>query len=169
MREAVQGAALLHLQGVDLPGAPRQRLKGEVIREFLYPRGFEVSEILDGLGEGVCFFPVDRTSQTALDISDTNTTPEVEAALALGPDSYTVDLTLISGEFDLEGLVDYGAPILIGATESCLSALVGLLSEEHRTAITIWDSLRWTLSTDSYDPRQLGQTGFPALGWHAED
>jgi general secretion pathway protein D len=117
--------ALNQKKGVDLLSAPRVTTKSgvraviEIIREFRYPTEFDPPQIPQtfggnngpggGGGGGVSVFPVTPTTPTAFETRNTGVTLEVEPTV--GPDGYTIDLTLVPQVVEFEGFINYGSPI----------------------------------------------------------
>ncbi len=117
--------ALNQKKGVDLLSSPSvttksgQRATIEVIREFRYPTEFEPPQIPTNFGGGgtgnalgtsvVAVFPVTPTTPTAFETRNTGVTLEVDPTV--GPDGYTIDLTLVPQVVEFEGFINYGSPI----------------------------------------------------------
>ncbi len=119
--------ALNQQKGVDLLSAPRVTAKSgqkatiEIIREFIYPTQFQPPQIPQTIGStGGGFisatgassapsFPVTPTTPTAFEKRNTGVTLEVDPVI--GPDSYTIDLTLQPQVVDFDGFINYGSPI----------------------------------------------------------
>ena len=118
--------ALNQKKGVDLLSSPSittksgQRATIEVIREFRYPTEFEPPQIPQNFGGGgggnnltgtavVAVFPVTPTTPTAFETRNTGVTLEVDPTV--GPDGYTIDLTLVPQVVEFEGFINYGSPI----------------------------------------------------------
>src|SRR4030095_9326548 len=120
--------ALNQKKGVDLLSAPRvttksgQRAVIEIIREFRYPTEFDPPQIPqnfgntggNGGGTGVTLqlpgsFPVTPTTPTGFETRNTGVTLEVEPVV--GPDGYTIDLSLVPQVVEFEGFINYGSPI----------------------------------------------------------
>src|SRR4030095_9095919 len=121
--------ALDQKKGVDLLSAPRvttksgQRAVIEIIREFRYPTEFDPPQIPqnfgtngnnNGGGTGVTInlpgsFPVTPTTPTSFETRNTGVTLEVEPVV--GPDGYTIDLSLVPQVVEFEGFINYGSPI----------------------------------------------------------
>jgi general secretion pathway protein D len=128
--------ALNQKKGIDLLSAPRVTAKSgqkatiEIIREFRYPTEFEPPQIPQsfgnqgttlglggvggGLGGGSSSFPVTPTTPTAFDTRNTGVTLEVEPQV--GPDGYTIDLSLVPQVVEFEGFINYGSPIQSSST-----------------------------------------------------
>jgi general secretion pathway protein D len=121
--------ALDQKKGVDLLSAPRvttksgQRAVIEIIREFRYPTEFDPPQIPQNFGTngnngnggtGVTInlpgsFPVTPTTPTSFETRNTGVTLEVEPVV--GPDGYTIDLSLVPQVVEFEGFINYGSPI----------------------------------------------------------
>jgi general secretion pathway protein D len=122
--------ALDQKKGVDLLSAPRvttksgQRAVIEIIREFRYPTEFDPPQIPQNFGNqgnnnggfpgAVTInlpgsFPVTPTTPTSFETRNTGVTLEVEPVV--GPDGYTIDLSLVPQVVEFEGFINYGSPI----------------------------------------------------------
>jgi len=117
-------------QGVDLLSSPKvttksgQRAVIEVIREFRYPTEFTPPQIPQTFGNPLAVgaaatsstgsFPVTPTTPTAFETRNTGVTLEVEPVV--GPDGYTIDLSLVPQVVEFEGFINYGSPITSSAT-----------------------------------------------------
>jgi general secretion pathway protein D len=130
--------ALNQKKGVDLLSAPKvttksgQRAVIEIIREFRYPTEFDPPQIpqnfgnsgfsivggttggLGGSTQGS--FPVTPTTPTTFETRNTGVTLEVEPVI--GPDSYTIDLSLVPQVVEFEGFINYGSPIQTSSTNA---------------------------------------------------
>ncbi|HEV7402957.1 MAG TPA: Amuc_1098 family type IV pilus outer membrane protein [Chthoniobacteraceae bacterium] len=127
--------ALNQRKGIDLLSAPRVTAKSgqkatiEIIREFRYPTEFEPPQIpqqVGGQGQGggggiggvqivqQQSFPVTPTTPTAFDTRNTGVTLEVEPQI--GPDGYTIELSLVPQVVEFEGFINYGSPIQTTST-----------------------------------------------------
>lgn len=133
--------ALNQSKGVDLLSAPRVTTKSgqkatiEIIREFLYPTQFQPPQIPQQFGNtggnvnlsatggtaSNSAFPVTPTTPTNFDKRNTGVTLEVEPVI--GPDNFTIDLTLQPQVVDFEGFINYGSPI-----QTVSSNLLGISS-----------------------------------------
>jgi general secretion pathway protein D len=130
--------ALDQKKGVDLLSAPRvttksgQRAVIEIIREFRYPTEFDPPQIPQNFGNtgngggigGVTLqlpgsFPVTPTTPTSFETRNTGVTLEVEPVV--GPDGYTIDLSLVPQVVEFEGFINYGSPI----TSTSVNLLTG--------------------------------------------
>jgi len=127
--------ALNQKKGVDLLSSPSittksgQRATIEIIREFRYPTEFEPPQIpttfapptgsITGGGATSPIFPVTPTTPTAFETRNTGVTLEVDPTV--GPDGYTIDLTLVPQVVEFEGFINYGSPI-----QTINPSLVGL-------------------------------------------
>jgi general secretion pathway protein D len=135
--------ALNQKKGVDLLSAPRvttksgQRAVIEIIREFRYPTEFDPPQIPHTFGGSTTItnpslipgvapttssnnsFPVTPTTPTAFETRNTGVTLEVEPVV--GPDGYTIDLSLVPQVVEFEGFINYGSPI----TTSSVNLLTG--------------------------------------------
>jgi general secretion pathway protein D len=130
--------ALNQRKGIDLLSAPRVTAKSgqkatiEIIREFRYPTEFEPPQIPQQIGtqgSGITIlgaglgappqnnsFPVTPTTPTAFDTRNTGVTLEVEPQI--GPDGYTIELSLVPQVVEFEGFINYGSPIQTTSTNA---------------------------------------------------
>ena len=125
--------ALNQQKGVDLLSAPRVTAKSgqkatiEIIREFIYPTQFQPPQIPQTVGGSVGgsvftggastsapSFPVTPTTPTAFEKRNTGVTLEVDPVI--GPDNFTIDLTLQPQVVDFDGFINYGSPIQTTST-----------------------------------------------------
>ncbi|MBI5394003.1 MAG: hypothetical protein HZA91_01765 [Verrucomicrobia bacterium] len=150
--------ALSQRQNVDLLSAPKvttisgQQAKMEVIREFIYPTEFEPPRVANGASVGAGGFLISAVTpptpggfQTRSLGVTLNVTPQV------GPDGYTINLTLIPEVSDFDGFVDYGSRSGLNdpsAAGSAASQQVGLAfpfpqpvfsTRRVTTSVIIWD------------------------------
>jgi len=159
--------ALSQKKGVDLMSAPSvttrsgQRATIEVVREFIYPTEFDPPQIpqnfgatgttggAGGLGLGTTSsFPVTPTTPTAFEMRPVGVRMEVDPVL--GPDGFTIDLSLAPEVTEFEGFINYGSPINTSATDALGNPTTVTLTENRieqpifstrkvTTAVTIWD------------------------------
>ena len=119
--------AINQQKGVDLLSAPRVTAKSgqkatiEIIREFIYPTQFQPPQIPQTIGStngglvsatgasNAPSFPVTPTTPTAFEKRNTGVTLEVDPVI--GPDNFTIDLTLQPQVVDFDGFINYGSPI----------------------------------------------------------
>lgn len=150
--------ALAQRQNVDLLSAPKvttisgQQAKMEVIREFIYPTEFEPPRVANGATTGVGGVVISAVTpptpggfQTRSLGVTLNVTPQV------GPDGYTINLTLIPEVSDFDGFVDYGSRSGLNdptATGTASSQQVGLAfpfpqpvfsTRRVTTSVIVWD------------------------------
>jgi general secretion pathway protein D len=136
--------ALDQKKGVDLLSAPRvttksgQRAVIEIIREFRYPTEFDPPQIPQNFGStgtisltpGVASsagsFPVTPTTPTTFETRNTGVTLEVEPVV--GPDGYTIDLSLVPQVVEFEGFINYGSPISTTSTNLLGEAVTSVLT-----------------------------------------
>lgn len=168
--------ALNQMKGVDLLSAPRVTTKSgqkaviEIIREFIYPTQFQPPQIPsnfrtgDSISSGVLnpltgvitgntssssgAFPVTPTTPTAFEKRNTGVTLDVEPTI--GPDGFTIDLTLSPQVVDFDGFINYGSPITTTAP--------GVLGTTQRVTLTdnvinqpIFSVRKVTTSVSVYD------------------
>jgi len=131
--------ALNQMKGTDLLSAPRVTTKSgqkaviEIIREFIYPTQFQPPQIPSTFGnQGTSVisatgggsstggaFPVTPTTPTSFEKRNTGVTLDVEPII--GPDGYTIDLTLSPQVVDFDGFINYGSPIATVSTNLGIS------------------------------------------------
>jgi general secretion pathway protein D len=159
--------ALNQKKGVDLMSAPSVTTKGgqratiEVIREFIYPTEFDppqipqqfggnaggTSNILTGASSQGSF-PVTPTTPTAFEMKPIGVRMEVDPVV--GPDGYTIDLTLAPEVTEFEGFINYGSPIQTGSTDALGNPTTITLTENRipqpifstrklQTQVSVWD------------------------------
>ena len=164
--------ALNQKKGVDLLSAPKVTTKSgqkaiiEIIREFRYPTEFDPPQIPQNFGGGggnngggttqINSFPVTPTTPTTFETRNTGVTLEVEPVV--GPDSYTIELSLVPQVVEFEGFINYGSPI---TTASPAFSAAGVQIGSTQTVITpnvinqpIFSTRKVTTSVSIFD----GQT-----------
>ena len=131
--------ALNQQKGVDLLSAPRVTAKSgqkatiEIIREFIYPTQFQPPQIPQtigasiGSGGNVGSVPVTPTTPTAFEKRNTGVTLEVDPVI--GPDNFTIDLTLQPQVVDFDGFINYGSPIQTVTTNALGVASTNTLTD----------------------------------------
>ncbi len=159
--------ALNQKKGVDLMSAPSITTKGgqratiEVIREFIYPTEFDPPEIPQQFGgtaggstnlltgaSSQGSFPVTPTTPTAFEMKPIGVRMEVDPVV--GPDGYTIDLTLAPEVTEFEGFINYGSPIQTGSTDALGNPTTITLTENRipqpifstrklQTSVSVWD------------------------------
>jgi general secretion pathway protein D len=119
--------ALSQQKGVDLMSAPKVTTKSgvkatiKVIREFPYPTEFSPPQVpppLNNNQQGGVFAGgivvtsglVTPSSPSAFEKRDLGVTLEVEPQV--GPDNYTIDLSLSPEVVEFDGFVNYGSPVV---------------------------------------------------------
>jgi general secretion pathway protein D len=109
--------ALDQKKGIDLMSAPKVTAKSgqhatiSIIREFRYPTQFDPPQIPQSSGGG--FTPVTPTTPSAFEMRPLGVELEVEPTI--GPDGYTIDLTLSPRVTEFDGFINYGSPIYTSA------------------------------------------------------
>ena len=121
--------ALNQKKGVDLLSSPRvttksgQKANIEITRDFRFPTEFDPPQIPQQVGAtggaaggGLVggssqpqIFPVTPTTPTTFETKKVGVTLEVEPTI--GPDGYTIDMTLKPEVVEFEGFINYGSPI----------------------------------------------------------
>ena len=145
--------ALNQKKGVDLMAAPKVTTKSgqkatiSIVRDFPYPQKFEPPQIPQSTGSGnvsiggtaqeqdpvvTPSFPTDFTTRQ-LGVS-------LEVEPQIGPDGYTIDLSLSPEVVDFDGFINYGSPILApqrnivgGAVTAALNPLEVLSANQFYT------------------------------------
>jgi general secretion pathway protein D len=157
--------ALAQKKGTDLMSAPSvttrsgQRASVEVVREFIYPTEFNPPQIPtqfgavggttgNAFGGGSSSFPVTPTTPTAFTMRPVGVKMEVDPVI--GPDGYTIDLSLAPEVTEFDGFINYGSPIQTSATDALGNPTTVVLTpniinqpvfstRKVTTAVTIWD------------------------------
>ena len=153
--------ALNQQKGVDLLSAPRVTTKSgqkaviEIIREFIYPTAFQPPQIPTtvgntgngGVGGSSAAAPITPTTPTAFEKRNTGVTLDVEPVI--GPDGFTIDLTLAPQVVDFDGFINYGSPI------NTVTTTLGISSTTRLTDNTInqpiFSTRKVTTSVSVYD------------------
>jgi general secretion pathway protein D len=145
--------ALNQKKGVDLMAAPKVTTKSgqkatiSIVRDFPYPQEFEPPQVPQSTGSGnvsiggatqeqdpvvTPSFPTDFTTRQ-LGVS-------LEVEPQIGPDGYTIDLSLSPEVVDFDGFINYGSPILApqrnivaGAVSTALNPLDVLSANQFYT------------------------------------
>jgi general secretion pathway protein D len=192
--------ALNQQKGVDLLSAPRvttksgQRAVIEIIREFRYPTEFDPPQIPQNFGNTGNFsgggsinpitgallgggtngsFPVTPTTPTAFETRNTGVTLEVEPVV--GPDGYTIDLSLVPQVVEFEGFVNYGSPIQTTSTDILGRSTVNIITpnvinqpifstRKVTTAVSVFDGQTVVLGGLMREDVQKVQDKTPLLG-----
>jgi len=140
--------ALNQKRGVDLMAAPKVTTKSgqkatiSISREFPYPQEFEPPQIPQNSGGNqgnqivitpnlfgdagndpivTPSFPTDFTTRSL------GVTLEVEPQI--GPDGYTIDLTLSPEVVDFEGFINYGSPIFAPVTQNIVNDALQIIGQ----------------------------------------
>ena len=109
--------ALDQQKGIDLMSAPKVTAKSgqhatiSIVREFRYPTEFQPPQIPQTVNTG--FTPVTPTTPSAFEMRPLGVELEVEPTI--GPDGYTIDLTLSPRVTEFDGFINYGSPIYTSA------------------------------------------------------
>jgi general secretion pathway protein D len=145
--------ALNQKRGVDLMAAPKVTTKSgqkatiSISREFPYPQEFEPPQIPaeSGVSQGTAVLvgpsndPI-VTPSFPTDFTTRNLGVILEVEPQIGPDGYTIDLTLTPEVTDFEGFINYGSPIFApvsSTTEDAIElASLGLLGASGRRLLT---------------------------------
>jgi general secretion pathway protein D len=160
--------ALNQKKGVDLMSAPSVTTKSgtratvEVVREFYYPTEFDPPQIpqqfggnggnvsLNGGGGGSSggSFPVTPTTPTNFEMKPIGVRMEVDPVV--GPDGYTIDLTMAPEVNEFEGFINYGSPIQTSSQDALGNPTTVVLTENRipqpvfstrkvSTSVSVWD------------------------------
>jgi general secretion pathway protein D len=165
--------ALDQKKGTDLLSAPSVTTKPglpariEIIREFIYPTEYDPPELpnsvgndaINGGGGGgipgtpltpatVTTFPVTPATPAAFDTKNVGVTLEVDPVV--GPNGFTIDLTLTPEVVEFEGFINYGNPITSGAIDGLGRPTQVVITENRiempifstrrvKTQVTVWD------------------------------
>jgi general secretion pathway protein D len=117
--------ALNQKKGVDLMAAPKVTTKSgqkatiTISREFPYPQEFEPPQVPQNSGGGSAVVGISSVSDPIVtpsfptDFTTRNLGVTLEVEPQIGPDGYTIDLTLSPEVVDFEGFINYGSPISV--------------------------------------------------------
>jgi len=170
--------ALNQSKGVDLVSAPKvttksgQRATIEIVREFRYPAEYDLPQVTGVAGS--VYTPATPTSPTSFDKRDVGITLEVEPTV--GPDGYTIDLTLSPRVVEFEGFINYGSPINTTATVVGLGISANILvsanvinrpvfsSREVTTEVTVYDGQTVVLGGLMREDVQRTEDKVPIIG-----
>ena len=128
-----------------------RKAKVEVIRELIYPVEFDPPElpqevtVLPG-GGGV--FPVTPSHPTTFEKRDTGVTLEVDPQV--GPDSYTITLSLAPEVVEFDGFVNYGSEISAAGTDA-LGNPTQITVTDNRIDLPIFSTRRAKTNVTIYD------------------
>lgn len=147
--------ALNQKKGVDLMAAPKVTTKSgqkatiTISREFPYPQEFEPPQVPQDSGGTTGSAIIIAPGLTGANGNDPIVTPSfptdfttrnlgvtLEVEPQIGPDGYTIDLTLSPEVVDFEGFINYGSPILAPVTTSILDPAT-LISLGERTTTRV--------------------------------
>lgn len=143
-------------KAVDLMTAPTvvtksaQAARIEVIRELIYPIEFDPPELPQEVtllgGGGV--FPVTPSHPTTFETRHTGVTLEVNPQV--GPDSYTIDLSLAPEVVEFDGFVNYGSEITAAGTD-LLGNPTQIVVTDNRIDLPIFSTRRAVANVTVYD------------------
>ncbi|MEX1110486.1 MAG: Amuc_1098 family type IV pilus outer membrane protein [Chthoniobacterales bacterium] len=117
--------ALNQKKGFDLMAAPKVTTKSgqkatiAIIREFPYPQEFEPPQVPQDSGGGAALVGGRQESDPVVtpsfptDFTTRNLGVTLEVEPQIGPDGYTIDLTLSPEVVDFDGFINYGSPISV--------------------------------------------------------
>ena len=132
------------------------------VREFIYPTEYDPPEIPDTVGFAPVgintiqatdsnFAPITPAHPTAFETRELGSLVQVEGSI--GPDNYTVDLTLTPEVSRFEGFVNYGSPIRQYETDSAGRQYVAQ-EVQNRILMPVFKVLRNSVNVSVYS----GQT-----------
>jgi len=170
--------ALNQQKGIDLVSAPKvttksgQRATIQIVREFRYPTEYDLPQVSASVGSQ--FQPVVPTTPTSFDTKPVGITLEVEPTV--GPDGYTIDLTLSPRVVEFDGFINYGSPInanvsvvgspitgTIEVTANVINQPV-FSTREVTTQVTVYDGSTVVLGGLMREDIQKTQDKVPILG-----
>ena len=140
--------ALNQKRGVDLMAAPKittksgQKATITISREFPYPQEFEPPQIpqdsggnqgnqiviAPGLFGDAGNDPI-VTPSFPTDFTTRNLGVTLEVEPQIGPDGYTIDLTLSPEVVDFEGFINYGSPIFAPVTQNVVNQALEIIGQ----------------------------------------
>jgi len=180
--------ALDQRKGVDLMTAPKVTTTSgnkaivKVVRDFPYPTEFNPPEIpaaaegavSGGVVGGVIALSgvVTPSTPTAFERRDVGVTLEVEPTV--GPDNYTIDLSLAPKVVEFEGFINYGSPIFGPTSTAGVISVFEVTpnvvnqpifsSRRVETSVSIWDGQTVALGGLIREDVQKVQDKVPLLG-----
>jgi general secretion pathway protein D len=135
-----------------------QKAKIEVVRELIYPVEFDPpelpQEVTTGVGAGI--FPVTPAHPTTFEMRPTGVTLEVDPQV--GPDSYTIDLSLAPEVVEFDGFVNYGSEITAAGTDA-LGNPTNVLVTDNRIDLPIFSTRRAATNVTIYDGSTIALGG----------
>jgi general secretion pathway protein D len=132
--------AINQQKGVDLVSAPKVTVKSgakatiNITRKFPYPRTYSPPQVPQSQGGGVN----PATPATPTDFETRNVGVQLEVEPTVGPDGYTIELSLSPQITEFQGFVNYGspiqtiAPVYVGGT----NAFTGVASGTKTVVLT---------------------------------
>lgn len=151
--------ALDQKKGIDLMSAPQVTAKSgqhatiSIIREFRYPTQFDPPQIPQTVNSS--FTPVTPTTPSAFEMRPLGVELEVEPTI--GPDGYTIDLTISPRVTEFDGFINYGSPIYA----SVQPITTGLVSQAvGNTVVTGISSILGSSSTVLVSENVINQPVF---------
>lgn len=170
--------ALNQQKGIDLVSAPKVTTKSgvraniEIIREFRYPAEYDLPVVTQAAGS--IYTPATPTTPTSFETKPVGITLEVEPTV--GPDGYTIDLSLSPRVVEFEGFINYGSPIntvvtVVGVgfsapfvvTENTINQPV-FSSREVTTDVTVYDGQTVVIGGLMREDIQKTEDKVPILG-----
>lgn len=173
--------ALNQQKGIDLVSSPKvttksgQRATIQIVREFRYPTEYDLPQVSASVGS--TFQPVVPTTPTSFDTKPVGITLEVEPTV--GPDGYTIDLTLSPRVVEFDGFINYGSPInanvsvagpLFAGINGTIEATSNVINQpvfstrEVTTQVTVYDGSTVVLGGLMREDIQKTQDKVPILG-----
>jgi general secretion pathway protein D len=183
-------------KGIDVLSAPKvttksgQRSEIRIVRKFFYPTVFDPPTIPDGTDTGTTTGggignPIFRTPPTVTPAFPSNFEERdigviLNVLPTIGPDTYTIDLSLTPEVVDFDGFINYGSPIntvgyafnalegtytpqAIALTENVINQPVFSVRRVE-TEVTIWDGQTVALGGLMREDVQKVQDKVPIIG-----
>ena len=135
-----------------------QKARIEVVRELIYPVEFDPPELPQevSVGVGAGIFPVTPAHPTTFEMRPTGVTLEVDPQV--GPDSYTIDLSLAPEVVEFDGFVNYGSEITAAGTDA-LGNPTNVLVTDNRIDLPIFSTRRAATNVTIYDGSTIALGG----------
>ncbi len=135
-----------------------QKARIEVVRELIYPVEFDPPELPQEVSVGVDagIFPVTPAHPTTFEMRPTGVTLEVDPQV--GPDSYTIDLSLAPEVVEFDGFVNYGSEITAAGTDA-LGNPTNVLVTDNRIDLPIFSTRRAATNVTIYDGSTIALGG----------
>jgi general secretion pathway protein D len=156
--------ALNQKKGVDLMASPKVTTKSgqkatiTISREFPYPQEFEPPQVPQDSGGGSAVITGTAVSDPVVtpsfptDFTTRNLGVTLEVEPQIGPDGYTIDLTLSPEVVDFDGFINYGSPISVPSRQflgQSLSVTGGGTANEVATLLDIFSPTTQRVLTEN--------------------